>query len=65
MELPQRSKEEMYKNANAYFWKMLEVYNNMAAYLDKNAPGWQPAKLDPIAPAKVIDLMVSKRGKLD
>jgi hypothetical protein len=65
MELPQRSKEEMYKNANAYFWKMLEVYTNMVNYLDANAPGWQPAKLDPIAPTRVMDLMVSKRGKLD
>jgi len=65
LDMPQRENEERYKNANAYFWHVVQICHEMKAYLDKHDPGWQPAKLDPIAPAGIMEIMVAKRGRLD
>lgn len=65
LDMPAREHEERYKNANAYFWKVVEICHQVKDYLDKHEPGWKPITIDPIAPANVMEIMVTNRGKLD
>jgi hypothetical protein len=65
LDMPVREHEDRYKNANAYFWKVVTILHELKDWLDKHEPGWKPVTIDPIASPDVLDLMVAKRGKLD
>jgi hypothetical protein len=65
LDMPQRQAEDKYKNANAYFWLVVNNCKEMKAYLDLHEPGWKMVTVDPIAPPEVMEIMVNKRGKLD
>jgi hypothetical protein len=65
MDMPDRQNEDKYKNANAYFWIVVKNCKMMKEYLDQTEPGWKAVTIDPIAPKEIMDIMVTKRGKLD